>query len=411
MPDTSTTLANAKAPRLLVIQNGARHGYAIPLAFQLRGALAGVYTDLVATQGIGPLLSRLAAPQGELGSILKRRTPPPELDGMITTFGSGFLAQRALSRVVSDRAAQRFALRMNGLLMRLRGTGEATHIYTMFGEGGAFVEMARARGLGIIGDVYIAISSDQIVYEESRRHPDWAEDVPAPTTMEQRLADNRVLLTQSDLLVCPSRFVRDDLVAHGVDIGRTIVAPYAVSPKWTSLAVEPEPGRILFAGSAILRKGIRVLAAAAKLLEGRCSVRVAGGVSDKVRSHPQAGALEFLGHLGPDRMAKEFARADVFAFPSLAEGSAGVTAEALGAGLPVVTTEESGSIVRDGIEGHIIPPRDPERLAEAILDIVENREKRAAMSAAARERARAFDWDGFAGSVLAALDNTLAKNN
>ena len=121
-----------------------------------------------------------------------------------------------------------------------------------------------------------------------------------------------------------------------------------------------------------------------------------------MRRHPEACNLTFLGHLGPAEMAEEFARADVFAFPSLAEGSASVTAEALGAGVPVVTTKAAGSIVRDGVDGLIVPERNPEALAEAVRSIVEDRDMRAAMSRAARERAQAFTWDGFAHDVIAA---------
>jgi glycosyltransferase involved in cell wall biosynthesis len=390
-------------PRLLVIQNGARHGYAIPQALQRRGALAGVYTDMVSTSGAGALFKRVVTSGSARSAMLQRRTPPAELVPQITAFGSAFLARRALSHFIAPERAARMEQRVSELLMKLKGTGEATHIYTMFGEGGSFVELAKRQGLGVIGDVYIALSANQIIAEEAQRFPDWADEIPAPTSREERIAINRVLLTQSDLFVCPSRFVQDDLVAHGIDPARTIIAPYAVSPKWTELQAQPEPGRVLFAGSAILRKGIHTLAAAAQILKGRCRIRVAGNVSDKVRMHPEASALEFLGHLGPQQMADEFASADVFAFPSLAEGSAGVTAEALGAGLPVVTTPEAGSIVREGIDGHIIASRDPERLASAIASIVDDREKRQEMSAAARLRAQEFTWDGFAQTVLEAI--------
>ena len=49
------------------------------------------------------------------------------------------------------------------------------------------------------------------------------------------------------------------------------------------------------------------------------------------------------------------ASADVFVFPSLFEGSAVVTYEALAAGLPSVVTPSAGSVVRDGVEGFIVP--------------------------------------------------------
>ena len=53
-----------------------------------------------------------------------------------------------------------------------------------------------------------------------------------------------------------------------------------------------------------------------------------------------------------------------------------------------MTTRPAGSVVRDGIEGRIVPERDPVALADAIAEIVEDRDKRAQMSLAARQRAR-----------------------
>ncbi len=60
------------------------------------------------------------------------------------------------------------------------------------------------------------------------------------------------------------------------------------------------------------------------------------------------------------------AAADVFVFPSLFEGSAVVTYEALACGLPSIVTAEAGSVVRHGLEGLVVPARDVEALAEAM---------------------------------------------
>ncbi len=389
-----------QSPRILVIQNGARHAYQVPLAFERAGALSGVYTDMVATKGIGWALRTPAKLNLALERALSRRIPPPEISNKVSPNDIAFVAGHVVGKLFGPRAGYAAYNHVSPVSMWSKGFGDATHIYSMFGEGGTFVELAKSRGLGIIGDVYIAISSDEIVAEETALYPDWADEMPTIKTMAERIEKNRVLLTLSDHLICPSPFVQQDLIAHGVAREKIILAPYAVSPRWLNLENETEPGRVLFAGTAIIRKGIHTLALAAKLLEGRCRFVVAGRVSTKVRNHPDASALSFLGHLGPNEMADEFARADVFAFPSLAEGSAGVTGEALGAGLPVVTTLEAGAIVRDGIDGHIIPARDPQRLAEAIASIVEDREMRSQMSRAARERAQDYDWDRFARSVL-----------
>ena len=167
----------------------------------------------------------------------------------------------------------------------------------------------------------------------------------------------------------------------------------------------PEPGRVLFAGTADLRKGIHYLAMAAERLRARrrYRFRVAGHTAPEVASQPLCSGLELLGRVPRTEVNREFAEADLLALPSIAEGSAGVIYEALGAGLPVVTTRAAGSIVRDGIEGIIVPERDPEALANAIESIVEDRPRRERMGAAARERAREFTVEKFAGRLVTSL--------
>ena len=394
--------------KFLVIQYGARHNYAIPLAFNRASALAGVYTDMTASQGIGALLNYLPAKPKYVKNILQRRVPPSEIRDRMHAFGEAFMAdlfsrsvQKWLGTQIDGYTANTY---WREQAMSRRGIGHATHIYTMFGEGGSFVRRAKTKGLEVVGDVYIALSADPIVYQESINFPDWSDGLPSVARIEDQAMRNETLLNFTDKLVCPSEFVRDDLVKnHGVAPDKVTVVHYGVSTRWTTLESSTEVGRILFAGSANLRKGIHYLAMAAASLKGICNIRVAGGASDIVRNHPAASSLTFLGHLGPKQMAEEFSRADVFVLPTLAEGSAGVTAEALGSGIPVVTTKAAGSIVRDRVDGLIVSERDPDLLAEAIRSIVEDRDRRQRMSAVARENAKAATWDNFANGVFDAI--------
>ena len=97
------------------------------------------------------------------------------------------------------------------------------------------------------------------------------------------------------------------------------------------------------------------------------------------------------------------AAADVFVFPSLFEGSAVVTYEALACGLPGVVTPAAGSVIRDGIEGFVVMPRDVTALAQRMEQLGQSPQLRARMSAAARSRALEFDWPRYHGSILDAV--------
>ncbi|NJL52352.1 MAG: glycosyltransferase family 4 protein, partial [Hydrococcus sp. SU_1_0] len=77
--------------------------------------------------------------------------------------------------------------------------------------------------------------------------------------------------------------------------------------------------------------------------------------------------LELVGQIPRSQIKEHFAWADVFLLPSICEGSAIATYEALACGLPVIATPNTGSIVRDGLDGYIIPIRD----VDAIVDKLE----------------------------------------
>lgn len=395
------------AEKFLVVQNGARHDYAIPAALHRAGALSAIYTDFVSSSLEGSILKALSGFGSASASAFARRVPPSELEPIISSWSALFVARAAARKLIPSgrvrNAAEIVLENARQAYLRSKKFGEATHLYSMLGEPGAFLNYAKREGLFVISDVYIALSADEIVAKECALYPDWADTDLTNIPRRDPAWVNRLMLDSSHLLVCPSEFVRNDLIENfGVDPASTVLAPYAVNPKWLDLETIPDRGRVLFAGSANVRKGIHYLAGAANALQGRCRVRIAGSVSDKVRDHPDAAELEFLGHLGQAEMAQEFARADVFVLPSLAEGSASVTAEALGAGVPVVTTKAAGSIVRDGIDGIVVPERDSGAIADAVWSIVSDRKRREVMSRAARHRAQQFGWDGFVETVRAA---------
>src|SRR5262249_32571205 len=153
------------------------------------------------------------------------------------------------------RESLRFADELGTAMIRA-GCGKATHLYSMLGEGGPFLAEARRRGLQIICEVYIALSADRIVAEESRKFPDWEHGIPDYEAV-RRERGGESFLDVADWLICPSEAVRDDLVeCWGVSPARTAIVPYGVDPAWLELDTAPVPGRVLFIGTASLRKGI-----------------------------------------------------------------------------------------------------------------------------------------------------------
>jgi glycosyltransferase involved in cell wall biosynthesis len=115
----------------------------------------------------------------------------------------------------------------------------------------------------------------------------------------------------------------------------------------------------------------------------------------------------YIGQVPRDTVRSEFAQADVFAFPTLAEGLAMVHLEAIACGVPVVTTPQCGAQVRDGEDGFIVPVRDARALADGLERIISDRQLRDRMSRSAKQRARQLNWSRFGQLLLAATRNAM----
>ncbi len=406
--------------RVIVVQMGARHRYAVPLIFQKAGLLEAFYTDLCGTSGSGKAagtLSKLPLPGGirKKLSNFAGRLPPELIREKTKSFDRPALAYemrmaRATSPGVAAKARQDFD-RDWGEAMIAAGYGDATHIYTMMSgqtlEGGRFLEEARHRGLEVAADMTIAPSVERIMEEECRLFPGWDGPVTYRSVYNE---DNPHFTRMKEVVtrfVCPSDFVADDIIENwGIDKDRVRIEPYAVNDLFFGIENEPEPGTILFAGSADLRKGIQYLAMAAEILRARgrkYRFRIVGNTTAHIMDQPLCKPLDFVGRVPREQMLTEYKKADLFVLPSVAEGSAGVAYEAMAAGLPSVVTKAVGSPARDGIETSIVPERDPEALANAIEALVEDRAARDRMGTAAKDFARQFAWDLYEDRLIRAV--------
>ena len=126
---------------------------------------------------------------------------------------------------------------------------------------------------------------------------------------------------------------------------------------------------------------------------------------------PYRDEFDWLGRVGHAEMPAILADSDVFVFPSLFEGSAVVTYEALACGLPSIVTAESGSVARHGLDGLIVPAADPVSLAAAMERLGADPALREVMSRSARDRAEAFDWMRYHRSITASITRAIGDRD
>src|SRR5262249_52738177 len=109
-------------------------------------------------------------------------------------------------------------------------------------------------------------------------------------------------------------------------------------------------------------------------------------------------------HLSHPELARLLASCTAFVLPSVEEGFARVLSEAMGAGLPIVATHESGAttLVQNGVEGFIIPVRQPGQLAEAMIKVASDPDLNRKMGEAAYQKGAAGNrWQDYGDRLLA----------
>jgi len=217
-------------------------------------------------------------------------------------------------------------------------------------------------------------------------------------------------LALADRILVPSDHIAKSLIRHGTPREKVHVIPYAADCS----RFRPLDGKshgdtctFLFAGGISQRKGIKYLLEAwSRIRRPGWRLQLLGPLPKRALPlEPYMHMVEPLGRVSHAEMPARMQAADVFVFPSLFEGSAVVTYEALACGLPCVVTAEAGSVVRDGHEGFLVPTRDVAKLAARIEQLGTDPALRARMAGAARTRALAFDWPRYHSAVVAQVQD------
>jgi glycosyltransferase involved in cell wall biosynthesis len=414
------TRAARQACRGLVTHPGSNHlAYHLVAALQRGGYDAHFETSVFWTgRGMLARLLRLlpAGKRAALERQLKRRsneavdparvatTPFPELVYLAST-RLGVSAARQLDVIAwrNERLDRHFARRVRALRPRFVIGHDSSALLAQ--------RAAQAAGaLGILNQVIGHIDAGLEVFaEEARRAPEFAETLPVPP--QRAIAICRAEALEADRVIVPSDYVRDTMVARGVAEGRIFVLPYGVDVERFRPGVPRDDGkfRVLFVGALSQRKGIKYLLEAARRaaipnLEVVCVGKLVG---DRAAFAPYADIFRHVAHVPYHEVDRLFQSADVFVYPSLHEGSAFAIYEALASGLPVVCTPSSGSVVRDGVEGFLVAPRDVDAIVERLALLHKDPDRRAAMARAARARAEHFTWGHYGLRLTEWLDRQL----
>jgi glycosyltransferase involved in cell wall biosynthesis len=397
----------------VVAQLGSRMHYAVPRILHADGVLAELCTDICAAKGWPRLLAAVPPRLRPAGvRRLLGRVPEGIPRRKIRAFSNfGWQYARRLSAVqttAEQTAVYLWAGRRFGELILRQGLGDAGGVYTFNSAGLEVLRDARCRGLHAVMEQTIAPREveHRLLSEEDQHHPGWEPGISVNGSVAEYCARERAEWNEAEQILCGSEFVREAIGACGGPVERCVVVPYGVDGRFAV----PErrrahgPLRVLTVGAVGLRKGSPYVLEAARRMGAGAEFRMVGpvGVSGtavcELRRH-----VQLLGPVPRSEIMDQFAWADVFLLPSLCEGSATVTYEALRCGLPVICTPNTGSVVRDGVDGFLVPARDVQRIVDRLELLASHRTRLLEMAREAAARSREFTLGRYQDRLLMAL--------
>jgi glycosyltransferase involved in cell wall biosynthesis len=256
-----------------------------------------------------------------------------------------------------------------------------------------------------------------VLAEESRCESGWPRLMLWGLSRLERLNARR-----APRVLSTSRYCCERIEAHyGVPAERLRLVPEGIDVGlWNPSdgdAAAREPHTVLCVARQYPRKRVADLITAFQTVHRRLpSARLVvigdgpehGALQELVRRLELGAVVQLLGALPDDSQVRDwYRRSAVFCLPSIQEGFGIVFLEAMASGLPVVSTTATAipEVVLDGRAGLLVPPRDPQALAEALLQLLTDSELQQSCRAFGRDHVGPFSWDRVAERFLEAVSS------
>jgi starch synthase len=218
------------------------------------------------------------------------------------------------------------------------------------------------------------------------------------------LAREETIYETADVITVPSTHSRQTYIDRGIPAEKIHLLPYGVQlDRFQKIADPPKDTfEVLYVGRINLVKGVTdLLNAFAMLPVSNKHLTIIGGVTPEMRTVlpqlPQEN-VTWVGTVPQLELKKWMSRSHVMVMPSLDEGMALVQGQALACGCPVIASTASGAVdlLTDGVEGFIVPIRDPQALCDRMRLLAEDPALQQRMSEAALRRVRSLGgWQKF----------------
>jgi glycosyltransferase involved in cell wall biosynthesis len=224
-------------------------------------------------------------------------------------------------------------------------------------------------------------------------------DYSTPEFRARFTAQARDAARRADAIIAVSEFTKRQVVGL-LGIPEAIVRVVHHGSRalaFQDVAREPV---ILHVGALQTRKNVARLVDAFESLDANWRLVLAGAagfgaaaILDRIARSPARARIETLGYVTPAELAGWYARATVFAFPSLDEGFGMPLLEAMAAGTPIVTSNRSALPEVAGDAALLVDPEDTGELADALQQLTGDAKLREELARRGRSRVQSFTWD------------------
>ncbi len=227
-------------------------------------------------------------------------------------------------------------------------------------------------------------------------------------------AQAREAAARASMIVAVSEFTRGQVISLlGVDPARVCVIHHGVRPLPFPVGHTRE-NVILSAGAIQTRKNIARLVEAFEAVDASWRLVLIGSngygaeaIRARIDASPARDRIDVLGYVSSEELAAWYARARIFAFPSLDEGFGMPVLEAMAAGTPVLTSNCSALPEVAGDAALLVNPQDQDMLTAGLRHLTESAALRADLSSRGMEWAKRFTWENAVSQTWNVYQNVL----
>ncbi len=379
-------------PRILVTHAGRQYSHRFASAVQARDWLTGYWSGVPATGAWAGDAAGLISPDLQISAPWApaiRRVLERLLPARSRGWGD-FLANRSFDGWASSRLPRAGAAVVVGY------------------EVGCLHSFRVAKQLGAL-----TILDAAALHHRSQRR--WSDEPGRSRLAKSLVRVKDAELELADFVITTSEFARMTYVDAGfppdrvravqlgADLGRFVPGPRAGAGS---------APRFCFVGSTIERKGIRELAVAMEDVLAEvpdAQLRVAGAVlgpGAELRSR-RARGWTFLGKLRGEALVDLYRSSDALLLPSLEDSFGMVVAEALACGTPALVSDRTGAsdLIREDVNGWVVPAGDAEQLTARMLWIARNLEAVRELDKACVESVSQASWEEYSRRLCETLED------